>query len=127
VAGPANILANYTVFGAESTKLYTLKRTLEIRCNHTGGMGKRKKSSKPIVKRVQPKLDKTFDCPFCNQQKTVEVRLDRSVVPMRGLLECGVCGASYQCAINALSEPVDVYSDWIDTIEVVNAGEPTDR
>jgi transcription elongation factor Elf1 len=89
-------------------------------------MGKRKKSSKPVVKRVQAKLDKRFDCPFCNQPKAVEVLLDRSTVPMRGRLECGVCGASYQCAINSLSEPVDVYSDWIDTIEEVNAAEPGD-
>ena len=37
-------------------------------------MGKRKVSKK-VVKKLQPKLDRVFDCPFCNHSKTVEVEM----------------------------------------------------
>ncbi len=37
-------------------------------------MGKRK-ASKKVAKKVQPKLETVFDCPFCNHTKTVEVKL----------------------------------------------------
>lgn len=83
-------------------------------------MGKRKKSSKPVQRAPAAKLDTTFDCPFCNHAKSVEARMERTSVPPRGTLRCGVCGASHQCEINALSEPIDVYGDWIDLIEEVN-------
>lgn len=34
-----------------------------------------------------------------------------------GHLACRACGVSYQAKIHALAEPVDVYSDWIDSAE----------
>jgi transcription elongation factor Elf1 len=37
-------------------------------------MGKRKSKRKPQTKRKE-RLDKTFNCPFCNHEKTVECRL----------------------------------------------------
>ncbi|KAK4534813.1 hypothetical protein CDCA_CDCA03G0838 [Cyanidium caldarium] len=84
-------------------------------------MGKRKKSSKkPVTKAIVPRLDTTFDCPFCHQLKSVSVTMQRSSVPMRGVLSCVTCGARYQCEIHALSEPVDVFSEWMDAIEEVN-------
>jgi hypothetical protein len=36
--------------------------------------GKRK-SSKPPPKKVAPKLDKLFTCPFCNHEKSVSAKL----------------------------------------------------
>ena len=38
-------------------------------------MGKRK-SSKPPPKKVKPKLDKAFNCPFCNSAKSVTANMD---------------------------------------------------
>lgn len=36
-----------------------------------------------------------------------------------GVLLCKVCGQSFQSPINSLSEPIDVYSDWVDACEAV--------
>ena len=81
-------------------------------------MGKRK-SSKPPPKKVAPKVDTTFTCPFCNHDKSVFARLDH--VAEKGLVECGTCGQKYTCNITHLSEPIDEYSDWIDACERINA------
>ncbi|GIX71275.1 hypothetical protein CEXT_121841, partial [Caerostris extrusa] len=37
-----------------------------------------------------------------------------------GRITCRVCLEDFQTAINYLSEPVDVYSDWIDACETAN-------
>lgn len=34
-----------------------------------------------------------------------------------GELHCKICGQTFQTAIHGLSQPVDVYSDWIDACE----------
>ena len=81
-------------------------------------MGKRK-SSKPPPKKVAPKVDTQFTCPFCNHDKSVVARLDH--VAEKGLVECNVCAQKYTCNITHLSEPIDVYSDWIDACERINA------
>ena len=100
-------------------------------------MGKRKsKRAAPTkAKMIQP-LDTQFDCPFCNHEKVCEVKMyvfsfisnlmgfnvlfcrdrDRNV----GFISCRVCQESYQTNINYLSEPIDVYSDWIDACEEAN-------
>ncbi len=36
------------------------------------------------------------------------------------MIRCRVCDASYQTYVTALSEPVDVYSQWIDACEDAN-------
>ena len=84
------------------------------------GMGKRK-SSAPPPKKVAPKVDTQFTCPFCNHDKSVVARLDKT--SEKGMVECVVCGQRYTCNITHLSEPIDVYSDWIDACERVNARE----
>ena len=38
-------------------------------------MGKRKKAAKKVEKKMIPKLDTMFDCPFCSHAKTIEVKL----------------------------------------------------
>jgi len=81
-------------------------------------MGKRK-SSKPPPKKQKPKLEKFFSCPFCNSDKTVSAVFDweREI----GTVNCTVCQATYSTPISHLSEPIDVYSDWIDACEAENA------
>ncbi|KAL8600797.1 hypothetical protein ACOMHN_055992 [Nucella lapillus] len=82
-------------------------------------MGRRKKASKPPPKRkaIMP-LDTLFNCPFCNHEKSCEVKLDRT--RNTGTIECNVCLEDFQTTINYLSEAVDVYSDWIDACEAAN-------
>jgi len=85
-------------------------------CNDAS-MGKRK-SSKPPPKKVVPKVDTTFTCPFCNHDKAVIAKMDH--LTEKGLVECTVCGQKYTCNITHLSEPIDVYSDWIDACDNLN-------
>lgn len=77
-------------------------------------MGKRKSARKP-VKKIKQKLDVTFSCLFCNHEKSVICTLDKK--NSLGELHCKICGQSFQTAINSLSQPVDIYSDWIDACE----------
>ncbi|CAG88420.1 DEHA2E19360p [Debaryomyces hansenii CBS767] len=77
-------------------------------------MGKRKSSAKP-QKKIKQKLDITFSCLFCNHEKSVICTLDKK--NSLGELHCKICGQSFQTAIHSLSQPVDVYSDWIDACE----------
>jgi transcription elongation factor Elf1 len=81
-------------------------------------MGKRK-SKAPPPKKVQPKLDTQFTCPFCNHARSVQAKLDFQ--QYKGLVECTVCGQKYACQIDDLSHAIDVYSDWIDACERLNA------
>ncbi|KAL9618544.1 MAG: hypothetical protein Q9160_006728 [Pyrenula sp. 1 TL-2023] len=81
-------------------------------------MGKRKKSSrKPQGAKKREPLATSFSCLFCNHDKAVTVRLDKK--NGLGTLSCKICGQKYQSQINYLSQPVDVYSDWIDACEQV--------
>ncbi|CAH2351212.1 transcription elongation factor 1 [[Candida] railenensis] len=77
-------------------------------------MGKRKSSAKP-QKKIKQVLDTTFSCLFCNHEKSVICTLDKK--NGLGELHCKICGQSFQTAINSLSQPVDIYSDWIDACE----------
>ena len=40
-----------------------------------------------------------------------------------GTLTCQICEAHFEAKIHALSEPVDIYADWIDECEALNTGE----
>ncbi|KAJ3503484.1 hypothetical protein NMY22_g18235 [Coprinellus aureogranulatus] len=79
-------------------------------------MGKRKKSSrKPAPARQKVPLDTTFTCLFCHHDKSVSVRMDRK----EGVatLVCKVCDQRFQSKVNHLTEPVDIYSEWIDACD----------
>mmetsp|Transcript_23236 Transcript_23236/g.30094 ORF Transcript_23236/g.30094 Transcript_23236/m.30094 type:complete len:111 (-) Transcript_23236:1300-1632(-) len=79
-------------------------------------MARRKKSTtKKAVKRKKPTLSTQFKCPFCSHEGSVEARLDYDSEV--GSLECRVCNATYSCSINYLSEPIDIFSEWIDQCE----------
>jgi len=83
-------------------------------------MGKRKKSSrKPGAGKVKTApLDKTFRCLFCQHHGVVMCKMDKSNAI--GRLDCRNCGQSFSSRITHLSEPIDVYSEWIDACEEVN-------
>lgn len=77
-------------------------------------MGKRKSARKP-VKKIKQTLDITFTCLFCNHEKSVICTLDKR--NSLGELHCKICGQSFQSSIHSLSQPIDIYSDWIDACE----------
>ncbi|KAL4199682.1 hypothetical protein AMTRI_Chr03g146130 [Amborella trichopoda] len=81
-------------------------------------MGKRKSRAKPPPKKRMDKLDTVFSCPFCNHGSSVECRLDMK--NLIGEATCRICQENFSTTITALSEAIDVYSEWIDECERVN-------
>jgi len=85
-----------------------------------GGMGKRKKATKPPPKAKAPKLEKVFDCPFCDSERTVDAVVKDGV----GSVRCRNCGAGHSKKVHALEEGIDVFHDWVDaTVEANRAQE----
>eukprot|EP00345_Euplotes_harpa_P014020 CAMPEP_0168343528 /NCGR_PEP_ID=MMETSP0213-20121227/16158_1 /TAXON_ID=151035 /ORGANISM="Euplotes harpa, Strain FSP1.4" /LENGTH=129 /DNA_ID=CAMNT_0008350863 /DNA_START=8 /DNA_END=397 /DNA_ORIENTATION=+ len=82
----------------------------------------RKKSRKVARTVTKAKVDTVFDCPFCNDNKTVEVSIDNS----QGVanIKCRVCLAKFQTEIHHLTQPIDVYCEWIDECEKLNKKGP---
>ncbi|KAF4579009.1 hypothetical protein EYR36_000818 [Pleurotus pulmonarius] len=79
-------------------------------------MGKRKKSSrKPAPSRQKDPLDTTFTCLFCHHDKAVTVRIDKKEGVAQ--LVCKVCDQRYQSKTHHLTEPIDIYSQWIDAAD----------
>ncbi|KAF9166285.1 hypothetical protein DFQ26_008290 [Actinomortierella ambigua] len=82
-------------------------------------MGKRKSSKRQPAKKMKKVLDTQFDCVSCFHEQSVSCKIDYD--QKVGHLQCRMCGVSYSCAVNYLSHAVDVYHDWIDACEAVNA------
>jgi transcription elongation factor Elf1 len=82
-------------------------------------MGRRKKAVKKVVKRVRPTVAKVFKCLFCNHDKSVACSLDMK--SMTGTLECAICHAKYQTSINKLTEPIDIFTEWLDEAAAIQA------
>ncbi|XP_047122331.1 transcription elongation factor 1 homolog [Hydra vulgaris] len=83
-------------------------------------MGRRRAKRKaPQKKKILGTLENQFNCPFCNHEKSCDVKMDkqRNV----GHISCRVCLEDFQTPITYLSEPVDVFGDWIDACEEANA------
>lgn len=79
--------------------------------------GKRKTSARGPAKKLKQRLDTQFSCLFCNHEKAVTCSLDKKT--NIGTLNCKICGQSFQSPINSLSQPIDIYSDWVDACEAV--------
>ena len=75
-------------------------------------MGRRKKAQKVVKKKVRPMVDTVFKCLFCNHEKAVSCKLDLN--SMIGGLVCRICDAKFETQINALTDPIDIFSEWID-------------
>mmetsp|Transcript_20316 Transcript_20316/g.45920 ORF Transcript_20316/g.45920 Transcript_20316/m.45920 type:complete len:115 (-) Transcript_20316:272-616(-) len=77
-------------------------------------MGRRKATQKKIKKK-RPEVAKKFKCLFCNHENAVECELNHK--EKIGSLKCRICGEGWQTRINYLSEPIDVFSEWLDATE----------
>ena len=85
-------------------------------------MGKRAKKV-TLKKMAKPKLERVFSCPLCSHEKCIECKMDRQ--RLVGTAKCRVCAGGYQTLITGLSDPIDVYSEWVDVIaerDRVNGG-----
>ena len=78
-----------------------------------------KKKSRKIVKKIKiDKLATIFDCPFCNNKKTVEVSIIKK--EKKADIQCRLCKRNWSCKASSLTEPIDVYSEWIDECTLLN-------
>ncbi|RYG66137.1 hypothetical protein EON64_10440 [archaeon] len=75
-------------------------------------MGRRKKAAKKVVKKKRPTVAKIFKCLFCNHNKSVSCQLDFKTSD--GTLSCSVCDAIYKTKIHDLTQPIDVFTEWLD-------------
>ncbi|KZP11954.1 Elf1-domain-containing protein, partial [Athelia psychrophila] len=78
-------------------------------------MGKRKAAKKPQgPKRTQP-LDTTFTCLYCHHENSVTVRMNKK----EGIahLACRICDQRYQSKVHHLTEPIDVYAEYVDAAD----------
>ena len=81
-------------------------------------MGRKKSTRKP-TKRIKVKLDTQFNCLKCNQEGSVGVKMNRD--DGSATLMCTLCNVSFSSAINNLSAPVDIYHEWVDNYETIEA------
>ncbi|PLW11313.1 hypothetical protein PCANC_08517 [Puccinia coronata f. sp. avenae] len=86
-------------------------------------MGKRKAAKKPNKKAKLQPLDKIFRCLFCQHAGVVHCKLDRQEMVSR--IECSKCKQYFETKIDHLTEPIDVYSLWIDAAEAAAADAAT--
>ena len=80
-------------------------------------MGKRR-SRKAPQKKAASKLPTQFDCPFCNHQSTIHVKVHYASGV--GSLECRVCAVKADTRITHLSKEIDVYCEWMDSCVELN-------
>ncbi|PWN27273.1 Elf1-domain-containing protein, partial [Jaminaea rosea] len=78
-------------------------------------MGKRKSSKPQVAKKGPPPLDKQFRCLFCSHPTSVTCKIDDKT--RIGYLSCKQCGQNFSTPTHSLSQPIDVYTDWIDACE----------
>ncbi|WPH00726.1 Hypothetical protein R9X50_00355600 [Acrodontium crateriforme] len=85
-------------------------------------MGKRKAAKKPVAKKAREGLATSFKCVFCNNETSVTTKIDKK--SSLASLSCRDCGQTYQTSkVTSLTQPVDVYYDWIDACDEVAKGE----
>jgi len=81
--------------------------------------GKRKSRKKPPQKKsINRKLSTLFNCPFCNHDRSVDVKINHKEA--KAVLKCNKCGESYETQANYLSEPIDIFGEWCDEIAQAN-------
>jgi|UniRef100_U5FUJ7 transcription elongation factor Elf1 len=82
-------------------------------------MARRKsRSNNRPVKKPKLKLDTVFPCPFCQHETSVGCSFNKDL--NIGEISCSICHAGYETKLTPLTEPIDIYSEWIDECERVN-------
>ncbi|GMI65595.1 hypothetical protein HRI_000228800 [Hibiscus trionum] len=89
-------------------------------------MGKRKSRAKHAPKKRMDKLDTFSAVPFVTIEQMLIVALLAFIYfsDMKNLISgascCRICQESFNSVITALTEPIDIYNEWIDKCERVN-------
>ena len=73
-----------------------------------------------VVTKKKETVPKIFKCPYCAHDGSCEVKMDKAAET--GTVACRICGESYQARVHYLSDPVDVYCEWIDACEAARDG-----
>ena len=73
-------------------------------------MGGRKSKTKKVIKKKKAGIARQFKCLFCNHDEAVDCKIDRNAGI--GTLSCKICDAKFQTTVHALSEPIDIFSEW---------------
>ncbi len=60
-----------------------------------------------------------FNCPFCNSSKSVTCELDHDKEEAK--MACTHCPMGFTMRITHLTEPIDVYHEWLDQCEAANS------
>lgn len=79
----------------------------------------KKKTKQKVIKVKIPTISTTFDCGFCYVKKSIQVKILKKELIAK--LKCANCGTEWQCKANPLTEPIDVYSMWIDECHKINS------
>ncbi|EKX49297.1 hypothetical protein GUITHDRAFT_151502 [Guillardia theta CCMP2712] len=85
-------------------------------------MGKRK-SAKKVQKKERPKVMSKFDCPFCNHEGCIRIAIIKKA--KLATVKCTTCGQDWATTVTALTEPIDVFCEWIDACEKKNQEAPS--
>ena len=64
------------------------------------------------------KLETIFRCPFCQHENSVGCSFNK--VLRIGEISCSICSANYETRITPLTEPIDMYCEWMDECQRVN-------
>jgi transcription elongation factor Elf1 len=88
-------------------------------------MGRRKKAAKKAVKKKRPVVAKVFKCLRCSSNGSVHCSLDYK--QMLGQLVCNVCKVKYATKIHKLTQPIDVFTEWLDAAIDLQAGKDVPR
>ncbi len=78
-------------------------------------MGRRKKAAKKVVKKKKMAVATQFKCLFCNHEGSVSCKMNTNI--MIGELVCRICDAKFETHIHSLSDPIDVFSEWLDAAD----------
>jgi transcription elongation factor Elf1 len=81
-------------------------------------MARRKSRSNNRPVKPKLKLDTVFRCPFCQLENSVGCSFDKDL--NIGEISCSICHAGYETKLTPLTEPIDIYCEWIDECERVN-------
>ncbi|GMH69831.1 hypothetical protein TrST_g4701 [Triparma strigata] len=76
--------------------------------------GRRAKKQK-VQTKARPKVATKFKCPFCNHTDSVECKLNNR--SGTGSLSCRVCSAGFEMPVHYLTEPIDIFYEWLDACE----------
>uniref|UniRef100_A0A2I3GML0 Transcription elongation factor 1 homolog n=1 Tax=Nomascus leucogenys TaxID=61853 RepID=A0A2I3GML0_NOMLE len=74
-------------------------------------MGRRKSKRKPPPKKkMTGTLETQFTCPFCNHEKSCDVKMDRA--RNTGVISCTVCLEEFQTPITSSAHPLLSVMSW---------------